>query len=135
MLCCLINCCVSTYVTVMILIVVQVLMSLRVVCISVREYYVVVSYTLNVWRDVPCNLPLNPLACLNVNDVETLLMDVVLWCVHSVSNGVTSSCSVNFGLQWSFSSCVLWLVHLIILYISLRVLCGCFIGSNVLFQA
>ena len=32
----------------MILIVVQVLMSLRVVCISVREYYVVVSYTLNV---------------------------------------------------------------------------------------
>ena len=101
------------------LIVVWVLMSLRVlVCISVREYYVVVSYTLNVWWDVPCNLPLNPLACLNVNDGEMLLTDVVLWCIHSVSNSVTSSCSVNFGLQCSFSSCVLWLVHFIILYIS-----------------
>ena len=117
------------------LIVVWVLMSLRVlVCISVREYYVVVSYTLNVWWDVPCNLPLNPLACLNVNDGETLLMDVVLWCVHSVSNGVTSSCFVNWLTMF------LQFMRIVVsafdyLYISLRVLCGCFIGSNILFQA
>ena len=25
-------------------------------------------------------------------------MDVVLWCVHSMSNGVTSGCSINSGL-------------------------------------
>ena len=117
---------------VVLLIVVLLLTSLRVVCISLREYHVVVSYTL-----MRCSLQptLSPLVCFNVNDSETLLMDVVLWCVHSVTNGVTSGCSVNFGWQRFFSSCLLWLVHFIILYISLRVLCGCFIGSIVMLQA
>ena len=60
---------------VVLLTVVLLLTSLRVVHISVREYYVVVSYTL-----MRCSLQptLSPLVCFNVNDCETLLMDVVL---------------------------------------------------------
>ena len=123
--CCFINCCViSIYVAFP-----------RVVCILLREYYVVVSYTLMRCSLQPTPQSLCPSVCLNVNKCKTLLMDVVLWCIHFVSNGVTSGCSIKFDLQYYFSSCLLGLVHFIIVRISLRVLCGCFIGSDVMLQA